>query len=355
MSEPQLRLIPDCGPLITEIALYADAELFTPAGLARRAAYGALIGALPPAIALFVLCQRQTAPHLRDWFTADFPTRDFYAVTAGSTSDPSLGWIQDPVLAATDGRTRVFIQPRHSDRDQDHAVWLAHHFGAPLLALDADMAGGNLLVAADFMIAGAAAINRTVNRYGSAGLQRLKALNPRLHIFGSPGPDGVSLSQEPFHIDLAVSLTGLSRDGQPVLLVADPRVSDSVFDFDNAWADGLDGAAARLRADGFHVIRNPIPVTGTARHPHRMIPRCYNNVLLENEIRPGTASGRPLVWLPVFGTPGDRLADFDAANAAIWAGLGFEVIAVPGFEVHAGSYGALRCALKVLARRGWCS
>jgi hypothetical protein len=110
----------------------------------------------------------------------------------------------------------------------------------------------------------------------------------------------------------------------------------------------LDGIAASLARHGYHVTRVPLLFGGPEAEPdaddsERMRAAypmlTYNNVIIEAD----QAGQR--VYLPRYGWP----AMDDAAREA-WAALGFAVQSIDGLTISAMYGGALRCAVKVLAR-----
>ena len=168
-------------------------------------------------------------------------------------------------------------------------------------------------------------------KQSSRALARHKAFDDRpLHIYGHR--EGLMatkrgrLWQTPFHLDLALALTGCrTARGEPIVLLGKP-----------AWNDhGLDRAADRLREDGFYVLRNRLP-------GRDMRLRYSNNVLIENAVRPGETA--PLVFVPTYGR-----AD-DARVLAVWKALGFSPRPIANWTFGLFPGGALRCASKVLKR-----
>ena len=110
----------------------------------------------------------------------------------------------------------------------------------------------------------------------------------------------------------------------------------------------LDGVAESLARHGYRVERVPLlfggpeadPEAGDTERMRAAYPMLtYNNVILET----GKGGGR--VYLPRYGWP----AMDDAARDA-WTALGFAVQPVDGLTISAMYGGALRCAVKVLAR-----
>jgi hypothetical protein len=108
----------------------------------------------------------------------------------------------------------------------------------------------------------------------------------------------------------------------------------------------LDASLFFLEEQGFAVNRNPVPLAVVSDTGKRL-PRLYNNVLLENALRPGRS--RPQVWVPQFGDR-EALEEFDSRNLAIWQRLGFDPVPVPGWSCLASRNGAIRCVTKALRR-----
>ena len=239
--------------------------------------------------------------------------------------------------------------------------------------------GGNQVIGPDFRLIG----HSSLKSGGAAGaistaarmevLEKLRSLDGRsIHVFGYRTADLSNVTvvarhvpptpvsdledlvaaghQAGFHVDQFVSVTGLARDGRPVLVVGEPHVVGHAETplVENARRL-LDASVRSLVRQGFEVLRNPVPYVPTPDSGKRL-PRLYNNLLLENEIRPGRY--RPMVWLPQFGDLED-LQEFDRLNREIWERLGFEVVPVAGLSYFASRNGALRCLSKVLKRGDW--
>ncbi len=147
------------------------------------------------------------------------------------------------------------------------------------------------------------------------------------------------------HIDLMVTVTGLTRSSRPLLLVADPLMPPCPLEEESrSFAVRLDAMVKRLVEAGFAVDRNPAPYLRNKNDPSAsQRPRGYNNVLVQNE-------PDKIVWVPQFGDIEDELKEVDAANCKIWKDLGFTVVPVPGWSAMATNKGALRCVIKVLTR-----
>jgi hypothetical protein len=110
----------------------------------------------------------------------------------------------------------------------------------------------------------------------------------------------------------------------------------------------LDGVARSLEGYGYRVERIPFLFGGPEIYPAAENDRSmraaypmltYNNVLVEED-----SSGK-LVYLPRYGWPA-----MDEAARQAWGRLGFATRPIDGLTISAMYGGALRCAVKVLAR-----
>ena len=384
-------LLPDCGGLIEELAITLPGKAFDLSNPERLRAYRNLIASLPAEIVLKVIVDGKSVDDLRR-FLDGFEHRcvvDTVAVSGGGELRSSDFWTQDPFLVRVRGRDRTFVQMTdgHGGR---HAEWMRS--AAASVRRDAHMSldGGNCLVGDNFRIVGASSIDRTVRLLpGRHSLQEAYRAHRdfdarRLAVFGyleaelcqshevhncfdmaclatcGGGEDlPKRIAQYPFHVDHAVSVTGLRDDeGRPILLVADPRLSaDPSGPEEGSAARRLNASIARLRQDGFHILRNPVPVLPLGANlpapSHSAVSkwRLYNNVMVENAPRPGEA--KPFVWLPIFADAEPELETFDDVNRGLWEDLGFKVLAIGGWSHLASGLGALRCATKVLKRGPW--
>lgn len=359
------RLVPDCGGLIEEIAMTIPLRLLLAKPSQKGLALGRLIEALPQDATLFLMTDNPAAAAFQAWYRELTPKCDVRIVPTGDAAPilESEMWSQDPWMAAEQDGALLLRHLRHTDRPGRQAPWLSDFRQITYDQPSLHLAGGNTLTGPDFRLVGAQSIDLT-RRIGPApisadeALERHADLDPRsLHIFGFPLPAkkdaAVDLRQQPHHLDLVVSLTGRRLpDGRHVILVADPR---KTFDPDGprmeGWAEQLDASAARLVAEGFHVIRNKVPhIAHPVFSPNPTL-RAYNNVILENDIRSDLGKTRPLVWLPHFADLEPALAPYDLANDQVWERLGFETVPVHGWSALARSGGAIRCASKVLKRK----
>ncbi|WP_374651322.1 hypothetical protein [Dongia sp.] len=357
-----LELVPDCGGLIDEIAMTLPPFLFTPGEADKRRALQHLAEALPAGVTLLLLAERSCEGALTDWLSSlslRCAVRPVLQAPRGTMRNADM-WTQDPFLAGRQAGAPVLVPLPLTDHAGAHAQWLSAAGYGLLPAPGLHLAGGNHLTGPDFRIIGTASLQHAAGLDGDAALARHAALESRrLHVFGFPlakRGQPATLAQQPHHIDLVLSVTGLAgADGRPLLLLADPR---SGTDPDGprvpGWAEQLDASAARLEADGFAVLRNRVPYLAHPRFSPNPSLRAYNNVIFENDTRYGEGRSRPLAWLPQFADLEPDLEAYDRANRRVWADLGFEPVPVHGWSALVRAGGALRCSSKVLKRaEGW--
>ncbi|TWF58434.1 hypothetical protein FHW37_101238 [Neorhizobium alkalisoli] len=366
------NLVPDCGGIIKQIALALPAAFLgneaPDDGFQPLIPIGNLLCSLPADIEVFLLVEQATASR------ADFWARSLNAQCRialvsvpeeqGRISSP---WIQDAFLVReASGSTTDEILTTQMDavgRSLADMLSIEAH-PAPLF-----LPGGNQLVGPDFRLIG---LSQVKAEKGSSPAQPAFEISQQIdrrpvHVFGyNPKdlskrnddqakvrtlPEAKNLlsagHQFGFHVDQFVSVTGLERNGRPLLLVGDPCDPDGLKrPLVETARQSLDASVRALIRQGFEVMRNPVPYAVTPDSGKRL-PRLYNNLMLENEVRPGRE--KPFAWLPQFGDI-EPLAAFDRLNSEIWEGLGFEVIPVFGWSHLASRNGALRCSTKVLRR-----
>jgi hypothetical protein len=163
---------------------------------------------------------------------------------------------------------------------------------------------------------------------------------------------GTGHHQPIFHIDMFLSLTGRAESGRYRLLVGSPAAADRLLDRPPV-AHGLnevfDDVARQLEAQGFEVVRNPLPLT-FVDDPDAKERFWYfatsNNCLVQID-----EAGGNHVWLPTYGHGAwSDLAVTDEANREIWEELGFTVHQLADFNVFAQNLGSVHCIKKYLAR-----
>jgi len=372
-------LLADCGPLIETIAMALPPQWLVEASLRNESlkfAAGALMASFPSDVTLVVLCERRSGSSLRIWLdTLKLQCRlEIADVVPDATMSVRHFWIQDTFLVAQAQSGSLYLETA-SENSGRHGAWLSAYDLTPSQRLDLPLAGGNMLIGDGFRLVGRSSVEaleaRASARRAGGSFDDIRRLDSRdCYVFGyaapSRRPDGRAsaplpdprravqrperIYQSPGHVDMYVSVTGLKRDSKPLLIAAAPvPISRNRHDpYFTALRDALDRSVERLEADGFEVLRNPIPFGSDGKASSRR-PRLYNNVLLENEAR--APAGRPWVWLMHFADEGG-FEEFDSENARLWRSLGFEVVPTAGWGVFTGDYGGIRCATKVVKRKG---
>jgi hypothetical protein len=163
---------------------------------------------------------------------------------------------------------------------------------------------------------------------------------------------GTGYHQPIFHIDMLVSLTGRGSSGRYRVLVGSPAEADRILGrspLPQALSEIFDDVARELEAQGFEVIRNPLPLT-YVDDPQARERFWYfatsNNCLVQIDEAQGDH-----VWLPTYGHGAwSELAATDDANRLVWEGLGFTVHQLADFNVFAQNLGSVHCIKKYLAR-----
>ncbi|WP_117194454.1 hypothetical protein [Rhizobium terrae] len=386
-----MHLVSDCGGLVSQIALAIPAAFFEKAQAGDwfrpLVPIGNLLAALPANVEAILLMDQASLTKGRSWIDAlDLKCTVILVPGSKASEVVSTPWVQDAFLVrkrVRDGDTAVeILAPEDCGLGRQFAAFLRTSIGS----LPFHLPGGNQLVGPDFRLLGHSSI--LSGGLGAATgplmwtLERLEALDERpIRVFGyHPGDLSENLTannlsqaasirgsaddrqlvseeieylargghQFGFHVDQFVSVTGLQRNGRPLLLLGEPCSADSRSNplIENARRQ-LNASAVSLRRQGFEVLRNPVPYV-VAPDSGKRLPRLYNNLMLENTIRSG--HNKPLVWLPQFGDV-EELDKFDRMNREIWEGLDFEIMPVPGWSYFASRNGALRCLSKVINRR----
>ena len=307
-------------------------------------------------------------------------------------------WAEDPYVVVEDGDTdtprRFLVEPFTFPRAGDSVV-------ADLVAEASDVQstqsplffqGGNVLIGDDFVLIGVDYLFETLDtflRYQPvlgmpedrgeaqefivdlfrqtfdrereiffAGTRRRVPATEtrRVRIEGEEWTEvlhaGTGHHQPIFHIDMFLSLTGRAESGRYRLLVGSPAAADRLLDRPPV-AHGLnevfDDVARQLEAQGFEVVRNPLPLT-FVDDPDAKERFWYfatsNNCLVQID-----EAGGNHVWLPTYGHGAwSDLAVTDEANREIWEELGFTVHQLADFNVFAQNLGSVHCIKKYLAR-----
>lgn len=359
-----LSFVADCGNAISRLAMAIPNAYLDSSGEARRAmkwqTIAGLLASLPQTVTVVLLAEQRNARRLREVLD-DLDLKCGLEI-ADSVPDRGLDderalWIQDSFLVSGTPASRRYIY--HADAPFRHGSWLADWDGSRAEASPWAFEGGNCLVGPDFWLLGARTVRKGAERIGlSSGAyetacRAFSSFDSRPMVmagYGRAEAEGASSSRDhplyqplDFHIDLILSVTGIRREGRPVLLLAEPVGSHP----DGKFGDGLrrrfDSMGGRLRRAGFEVIRNPMPIDPLPGGCSAAMPRYYNNVLVQNV-------PTPMVWLPQFGDQEPACEETDAANVELWKKLGFHVIGLPGWSTFASDDGAMRCMTKVIER-----
>ena len=307
-------------------------------------------------------------------------------------------WAQDPCLALQDDGDGVrLLVSSGFDRQQDlDAIKVtAAAIGAEVVLSPLAFHGGDVLAGDSFVLVGRHSIDATVATFDDDpsvavaadrhALARerfadLLAAERDLHVVGATGllpehrtrrirvrgrdvveilPGGGQSPHPLIHLDMFLTLAGRGPDGRYRVLVGSTVLADELLGrtvVDEALGQQLDEVAAQLAAEGFVVIRNPLPLTyGDGRREidgQRCDVRLWylataNNCLVQLD----EDAGRK-VWLPTYGHGAWReLAVTDEANRRIWEQLGVAVHQLPSFHTFTQRFGALHCITKDLERR----
>jgi hypothetical protein len=369
------RFVADCGGLIRQIVLSLPADFFaltTHQWFQPLIPIGNLLQAFPTGIDTFLLVEPRDMPQAQRWAgSLEASCNIVFVAGAEDRNTVNSPWTQDAFLV------RKLPAERSADIEiltletGGAAASIADFLSVPKGLLPASLPGGNQLVGPDFRLVGhSQLVGRSATRAGSTKqtidlLEKLQALDERpIRIFGyrperpRRQTGGTRLSeledfvrnghQFGFHVDQFVSVTGLERGNRPLLIVGEPcgLEDGTVTPLIEEARRALDASAVELIRQGFEVLRNPLPYVITPDSRKRL-PRLYNNLILENEIRSGRE--RPLVWLPQFGDA-EPLEKFDRMNSAVWEELGFDVAPIYGCSYLASRNGSLRCLSKILSR-----
>lgn len=309
-------------------------------------------------------------------------------------TDDFLGfsvWAEDGYVVIEDGDAHAFVEPaafpRYGDAlvaDQVSATAELGLFQAPL-----HLQGGNVLIGDDFFFIGIdyplltfeegiltaptqaaedALLREVYRRYLDARrtfvpvgttLPVPPASVREFQLDGATWQEEIHAGNAPgtrqpiFHIDMFVSLAGRGADGRYRVLVGDPREAARLSGEPlqpHAMAPVFDDIARDLARRGFDVARNPLPLV-YADDPEARFRSWYfatsNNVLVH-----APAGERPAVFVPTYahGPFADTLAATDRRTAQVWAGLGYDVVALADFHPFASNLGAAHCIKKYLAR-----
>lgn len=389
-------LVPSADGRIARMLLTVPAYATSSEPLA--AVYRDLLARLPHDTALVVLTHESAKAVVERWLgEAARGTRARDDVLTAPDHLNFSVWAEDGYAVVHDGglQRTLFVEPYSFPRYGDSLIADLVAGGTDLESTQAPLyfQGGNVLVGDDFFLLGADYPANTLSYVGpvltpepgesaEALVHRLyrEYLDPgrRLRYVGSGVPVPAQQSrpftlggerwteylylgnrpgtvQPMFHIDMFLTLAGRGADGRYRVLVGDPAAAADVLGHDllpHAMAEVFDDIAAVLDRDGFHVLRNPLPlayVDDPLARERFWYFATSNNALVQLARGPG--EGADAVYLPTYGHGAwPELAATDEANAQIWAGLGVEPVMLGDFHPFASNLGAAHCIKKYLAR-----
>lgn len=359
--------------------------------------YRDLIAKLPAETALVILTHDAVAATVRDWLGAAGRSTADDGDTVVATDD-FLGfsvWAEDGYVVISDRAeghpSHAFVEPaafpRYGDAlvaDQVSAAAQLGLYQAPL-----HFQGGNVLIGDDFFFIGIdyplltfeEGILTAPTQAGEDELLRqvyaryldaertfvpvgttlpVPAVQQReFQLGGATWTEELYAGNEPgtrqpiFHIDMFVSLAGRGDDGRRRVLVGDPRAAAQLTNEPlqpHAMAPVFDDIARDLGRRGYAVTRTPLPLVYADDEQARV--RSWYFATSNNVLVHAPEGARPQVFVPTYahGPFADSLAATDRRNAEIWAGLGYEVVALGDFHPFAINLGAAHCIKKYLAR-----
>ncbi|HEX2053217.1 MAG TPA: hypothetical protein VHJ78_05740 [Actinomycetota bacterium] len=304
-------------------------------------------------------------------------------------------WAEDPYVVLQDldpsGEVFYLMEPFTFNRSGDALIAERVAQASPFQSSQSPLyfQGGNVLIGDDFVLLGVDYLFNTIETFRSFGavsipagedpfefvtglFRRTFGEDRRMFFPGTrlPVPQqeegpitvdgrewterryiGTGERQPIFHIDMFLSLAGRTAEGRYRVLVGSPAEADRILGRPPsryAMHEIFDDFAARLTAEGFEVLRNPLPLT-YVDYPGERVREWYfatsNNCLVE------IAGDSRRVWLPTYGHgPWEDLSATDEANKRIWEELGFEAVQLGDFNVFAQNLGAVHCIKKYLMR-----
>jgi hypothetical protein len=352
--------------------------------------YRDLLAKLPQTTELLILTHAAAAGDVLEWLTAAGRTSGVKVVE----TDDFLGfsvWAEDAYAVIADGTRHAFVEPAAFPRYGDALVAdeVSRAGDLDLYQAPLHLQGGNVLIGDDFFFVGIdyplltfddgileaptrAAQDELLRDVYRRFLDAQRTFVPVGTTLPVPAAerrefrlDGATWTEEIhagndagtrqpiFHIDMFVSLAGRGEDGRYRVLVGDPRAAARLTREPlqaHAIAPVFDDIARDLARRGYDVTRTPLPLV-YADDPEARVRSWYfatsNNVLVH-----APAGERPTVYIPTYahGPFAEVLAATDAANAEIWQGLGYDVVALADFHAFASYLGAAHCIKKYLAR-----
>lgn len=304
-------------------------------------------------------------------------------------------WAEDPYVVVEDtdpaSAATYLVEPFTFTRAGDALIAERVAQAGPLQSTQSPLyfQGGNVLIGDDFVLLGIDYLYNTLETFRTSGAVSIPAgaepfdfitglfrrtfggeremffpgtrltvpqqQQAAIQVDGRPWTEvrymGTGDRQPIFHIDMFLSLAGRADNGRYRVLVGSPGEADRILGRPTsayAMHEVFDDIASRLTAEGFEVIRNPLPIT-YVDYPEERVREWYfatsNNCLVEID-----GESRQ-VWLPTYGHgPWEELAATDDANRQVWEQLGFEVNLLGDFNLFTQNLGAVHCIKKYLQR-----
>jgi hypothetical protein len=358
------------------------------------AVYRDLVAKLPRESALVILTHASVEREIASWLAAAGRSSAQAHDTVVATDD-FLGfsvWAEDGyVVVADDAGAHAFVEPAAFPRYADALV--ADQVSTPaqlgLFQAPLHFQGGNVLVGDDFFFVGIdyplltfeegiltaptqdgedALLREVYRRYLDAErtfvpvgttLPVPAAARREFQLAGATWAEELYAGNEPgtrqpiFHIDMFVSLAGRGEDGRFRVLVGDPREAARLTGEPlqpHAMAPVFDDIARDLDRRGYAVTRSPLPLVYSDDEQARV--RSWYFATSNNVLVHAPDGARPTVFIPTYahGPFADTLAATERRHAEIWAGLGYDVVALGDFHPFAINLGAAHCIKKYLAR-----
>ena len=353
--------------------------------------YRDLLARLPAQTQLVILTHAGVADAVREWVSA----AEREALVELVATDDFLGfsvWAEDAYVVIADGDDgHAFVEPAAFPRYGDALVAdeVAPATGLALYQAPLHLQGGNVLIGDDFFFVGIdyplltfeegiltaptqaaqdELLRQVYRRYLDARrtfvavgtrLPVPQAARRRFELQGEVWEEEIYAGNAPgtrqpiFHIDMFISLAGHGPDGRARVLIGDPREAARLTGEPlqpHAMAPVFDDIARSLAARGFDVIRTPLPLVYADDVEARV--RSWYFATSNNVLVHAPQGERPSVFMPTYahGPFADALAATDRRNAEIWAGLGYDVVALADFHPFASGLGAAHCIKKYLAR-----
>jgi hypothetical protein len=348
---------------------------------------------LPVHTHIVLVIQEQSVEFVKNWIkTKKFENRS--TIISMPKYINITVWAEDPYLIAEDEDSgeKYFIEPHSFPRWEDGfiAFIAAQELGYKRVKLPLYFEGGNILIGDDFFLMGAdyplESLNQTIKmikpkeeeseidmltRVYNEYLDRSRKIiyvgstlpvpsnkTTEIEINGEKWEEKLFQNNEGgtlqplFHIDMFITLAGRGENGKYRVVVGDPRLAAQILELDieeYAMPELFDDIAQGMEANGFEVIRLPLPVVyfdDREKKERSWYFTTYNNCLVEI-----ISQNEKTIWLPTYGYGNwEVLKKTDDYAKAVYEGLGFKVIMLTDYHPLAAGMGSLHCIKKYLER-----